>query len=39
MPEVRRFLESHGLTLNGWENARTDRVMIREPSAAVAAAD
>ena len=29
-PEIRRFLESHGLTLDGWERARTDRVMIRE---------
>lgn len=38
-PEIRRFLESHGLTLEGWERARTDRVMIRETSAALAAAD
>jgi len=37
-PEIRRFLESHGLTLDGWERARTDRVVIREtpPEAAVA---
>jgi phosphoserine phosphatase len=37
-PEIRRFLESHGLTLDGWERARTDRVLMREtsPEAAVA---
>lgn len=35
-PEIRRFLESHGLTLDGWERARTDRVMIRETSPEVA---
>jgi phosphoserine phosphatase len=38
MPEIRRFLESHGLALDGWEKARTDRVMIRETSSAMAAA-
>ena len=39
MPQIRRFLESHGLTLDGWERARTDRVVIRETPAAVAATD
>ena len=37
--EIRRFLESHGLTLEGWEKARTDRVMIRETAAVMAPAD
>jgi len=36
MPAIRRFLESQGLTLDGWEKARTDRVVIRETSAAAA---
>jgi hypothetical protein len=39
MPEIRRILESHGLTLDGWEKARTDRVLIRETSTATAVAD
>jgi len=39
IPEIRRFLESHGLTLDGWEKARTDRVALRETSPALAAAD
>lgn len=39
MAEIRRFLESHGLTLEGWEKARTDRVVIRETPAALVAAD
>jgi phosphoserine phosphatase len=38
MSEIRRFLEAHGLTLDGWEKARTDRVMIRETSSGLAAA-
>lgn len=37
-PEIRRFLESHGLALDGWERGRTDRVTIRETSPEVAAA-
>ena len=32
MPEIRRFLESHGLLLDDWERARTDRVMLSEAS-------
>lgn len=39
MAEIRRFLESHGLTLEGWERARTDRVTIRETPSALVAAD
>jgi HAD superfamily phosphoserine phosphatase-like hydrolase len=39
MPEIRRFLESHGLALDGWEKARTDRVALRETSGPLAAAD
>ncbi len=37
-PEIRRFLEAHGLTLDDWERARTDRVVIRETSPEIAAA-
>ncbi|MGH8288497.1 MAG: hypothetical protein ACREV7_05640 [Steroidobacteraceae bacterium] len=39
MPEIRHFLESHGLALDGWEKARTDRARIRETASTVAAAD
>ncbi len=28
--EIRSFFESNGLTLHGWEKARTDRVIVRE---------
>lgn len=38
-PAIRRFLESHGLTLDGWERARTDRVTIRETSIAMASGE
>jgi phosphoserine phosphatase len=37
--EIRQLLESHGLVLDDWERARTDRIMIREtpPESAAAA--
>jgi phosphoserine phosphatase len=38
VPEIRSLLESHGLMLDDWERARTDRVLIRElPRAATLA--
>jgi HAD superfamily phosphoserine phosphatase-like hydrolase len=36
--EIRQFLESHGLMLDDWERARTDRVLIREAPQAPALA-
>lgn len=39
MPEIRHFLEAHGLTLEGWEKARTDRVMMRETVSPLAAVE
>ena len=37
-PEIRAVLESHGLKLEDWERARTDRVRIREAPRAPALA-
>jgi hypothetical protein len=31
--DIRELFESYGLTLNGWEKDRTDRVMISEAEA------
>jgi phosphoserine phosphatase len=33
-PEIRAMFESYGLTLQEWEKARTDRVIVRESSLA-----
>jgi predicted HAD superfamily phosphohydrolase len=29
-PRIRELFESHGLTLHGWEKARTDRVTVHQ---------
>jgi len=37
-PQIRELFEAHGLSLHGWEQARTDRVTVH-PSPGAAAAD
>jgi len=36
-PRIRELFESHGLTLHGWEKARTDRVTVHQAMPASAA--